>query len=413
MSTTHQSPEAAPFDPYELQDTVAGSVRDPFPRMRQLLDESPVHLGSVDLGQPPEDLEGTDPTSVTVLGFDEVSQVLRDNETYSSRVYEGVMGAVMGRTILEMDEPDHRMHRALVAPAFRSKVLQRWEADLVGAVVDELIDGFAKEGRADLVRRLTFNFPVQVIARILGLPRQDYPRFQRWAVEITSVAANWDRGVKASNELRDYFAGVMEQRRRQEADDLISDLCRVEVDDKRLSDEEIFSFLRLLLPAGVETTYRASGSLLFGLLTNPEQLDAVREDPSLIPQAFEEAVRWEPPVTVVLRRAVADTELAGAPVRQGADVALLLGAANHDHRRFEDPDAFNLFRSSRQHVGFGFGVHVCLGMHLARMETRVAIERVLERLGDLRLDPQSDEDPHIEGLAFRSPTSLPVAFAAR
>ena len=410
MSTVEDRASVVPFDPYELQDTVAGRVRDPFPRMRELLRESPVHFGPIDLGTGMEDVAATAPTSATVFGFEEVSQVLRDNETYSSRLYEHVIGAVMGRTILEMDEPDHRIHRALVAPAFRSKVLQRWEADLVGAVVDELIDDFVQEGRADLVRQLTFKFPVQVIARILGLPRYDYPRFQRWAIEITSVATNWDRAVRASNELRDYFAEVMEDRRRHPDDDLISELCRVEVDGERLSDEEIFSFLRLLLPAGVETTYRASGSLLFGLLTNPEQLAAVQADHSLIPQAFEEAIRWEPPVTVVLRRATRETELAGRTITEGADVALLIGSANHDERRFDRPDDFDFFRNSRQHVGFGFGVHVCLGMHLARMETRVAIERLLARLRDLRFDPLPGDDPHIEGLAFRSPTSLPVAF---
>ena len=128
---------------------------------------------------------------VTVFGFDEVVQVLRDNETYSSNVYADVMGMVMGRTILEMDEPEHRGIRALVASSFRSKMLERWEEELVSRVVNELIDGFVDDGRTDLVRSVTFNFPVQVIARILGLPRADYPKFQRWALELTSVAANW------------------------------------------------------------------------------------------------------------------------------------------------------------------------------------------------------------------------------
>ena len=206
---------------------------------------------------------------MTVFGFDEVVQVLRDNETYSSVVYADVMGQVMGRTILEMDEPEHRLTRALVAGSFRSKVLERWEEGLVALVVNELVDSFVERGRSDLVRDVTFNFPVQVIARILGLPRSDYQRFQRWAIEITSVAANWERGVAASSALRDYFAEVMAERRTSPGDDLISDLVRAEIDGERLNDEEIYSFLRLLLPAGVETTYRASGSLLFGAAPRP------------------------------------------------------------------------------------------------------------------------------------------------
>ena len=312
-----------------------------------------------------------------------------------------------------MDEPEHRKIRDLVASSFRSKMLERWEEDLVAVVVNELVDSFIEQGRSDLVRDVTFNFPVQVIARILGLPRDDYPRFQRWALELTSVAANWERGVAASAALRDYFADVMEERRAKPGDDLISDLVRAEVDGEHLSDEEIFSFLRLLLPAGVETTYRASGSLLFALLNDRAQFDALYGDRSLFPQAFEEVVRWEPPG----HRHPAPRHRGHRAGRRrhrqaGADVALMIGAANRDERKYADPDRYDMFRSQRQHVGFGFGVHVCLGMHLARMESRIAINTLFDRLGPLTLDPEA-EAPHIEGLAFRSPLSLPVVFDAR
>jgi cytochrome P450 len=408
--TVEEAKSTERFDPFELQDTVSGNIRDPYPLMAELRRRSPVHVGPIDLGDGADEADPTRPPPVTVLGFDETVQVLRDNDTYSSTVYEGIMGAVMGRTILQMDEPEHRLHRALVSPTFRSKVLEQWEGDLVQRVVNELIDRFAGQGEADLVQELTFNFPVQVIAQILGLPRSDFPMFQRWAIHITSVASNWDRGVAASEALRDYFADVLAERRRRPADDLISELLVAEVDGRRLSDEEIYSFLRLLLPAGVETTYRASGNLLYGLLTNPDQLHRVMDDRSLLPDAFEETIRWEPPVTVILRRAMRDTELAGVPIMEGADVALLLGAANRDERKYEHPERFDLFRASRQSVGFGFGVHVCLGMHLARMETRVAINTLFDRLPDMRLAPAPDQDLHIKGMAFRSPIALPVAF---
>jgi cytochrome P450 len=406
------SPALERFDPFELQDTVSGDIRDPYPLLGELRRQHPVHSGPIDLGDGMSDLDPTRPPPITVLGFDESVQVLRDNVTYSNSVYEGIMGLVMGKTILQMDEPEHRLQRALVSPTFRSKVLERWEGDLVQRVVDELLDDFAADGSADLVQQLTFHFPVQVIAEILGLPRADFPRFQRWAIEITSVAANWDRGVAASESLRDYFATIVEARRADPADDLISDLLAVDVDGRGLDDEEIYSFLRLLLPAGVETTYRASGNLLYGLLTNPDQLRAVREDRSLLPVAFEETIRWEPPVTVILRRATIDTELAGVTVEKDADVGLLLGAANRDERKYGNPDDFDIFRESRQSLGFGFGVHVCLGMHLARMETRVAINALLDRMPDLELAPAADQDLHIKGMAFRSPIALPVTFTA-
>jgi cytochrome P450 len=400
-----------PFDPFELKDVVGGSIRDPYPMLHELCRQSPVHTGPIDLGEGAEIADPSKPPPVTVFGFDEAVQVLRDNETYSSAVYADITEVVMGRTILQMDEPEHRRIRALVASSFRSKMLERWEEDLVAVVVNELIDSFIDSGRTDLVRSVTFNFPVQVIARILGLPRADYPRFQRWALELTSVHANWERGVAASVALRDYFADVMTERRASPGDDLISDLVRAEVDGEKLSDEEIYSFLRLLLPAGVETTYRASGSLLFALLHDRRQFDALYDDRALYPQAFEEVLRWEPPVTVILRRATRDTELAGVSIDEGADLALLIGAANRDERKYVDPDRFDLFREQRQHVGFGFGVHVCLGMHLARMESRVAINTLFDRLGPFTLDPDADP-PHIEGMAFRSPLSLPVVFAA-
>lgn len=404
------------FDPFELQDTATGNVRDPYPQMAELRREAVVHVGQVNFtGDTPlvSSLIADRPMPVSVFGHDEVVTVLRDDKTYSSTVYEGIMGMVMGKTILQMDAPNHKIQRALVSPAFRSRVLERWEVELVRSVVDDLIDKFAGRGHADLVRELNFGFPVQVISRILGLPMKDYPQFQRWTVELISVAANWDRALAASAQLAEYLTDVLNQRRAEPADDLISDLVVAEVEGERLTDEEILSFLRLLLPAGVETTYRATGNVLFGLLQHPEQLEALRADRTLFVQAFEESLRWEPPVTMILRRTLQDTELGGVAIPEGTDVGLFLGAANRDPRRYDDPTTFNMFRDAQQHVGFGFGVHMCLGMHLARMESRVAVNALLDRFDDIRFDASADDDAHIHGLAFRSPTSLPVTFSPR
>jgi len=404
------------FDPFELQDTVTGNIRDPYPQMAELRRQGAVHVGPISFtgGDAIADAPISDrPMPVSVFGHDEVVTVLRDDRTYSSTVYEGIMGMVMGRTILQMDAPNHKVQRALVSPAFRSRVLERWEGELVRSVVDDLIDKFAGRGHADLVRELNFGFPVQVISRILGLPMADYPQFQAWTVKLISVAANWDRAILASAELGEYLTEVINQRRLQPADDLISDLVVAEVDGERLEDEDILAFLKLLLPAGVETTYRATGNVLFGLLQRPEQLDALRADRSLFAQAFEESLRWEPPVTVILRRTLADTELGGVAIPADTDVGLFLGGANRDDRRYDDPDTFDIFRQAQQHVGFGFGVHMCLGMHLARMEARVAVNALLDRFDDIRFDADADDDAHIHGMAFRSPTSLPVTFSPR
>ena len=155
---------------------------------------------------------------------------------------------VMGHMILGMDDPEHRSHRNLVAHAFREKALARWEPEFIRPIIDEQIDRFAADGEADLVRQLTFEFPVRVIARLLGLPEEDFPQFQRWSVELIGLVADIDRGLAASEALREYFAGVVADRRAHPAEDVISDLVSAEVDGEKLTDEAIYSFLRLLLP---------------------------------------------------------------------------------------------------------------------------------------------------------------------
>jgi cytochrome P450 len=186
-------------------------------------------------------------------------------------------------------------------------------------------------------------------------------------------------------------------------------LSTAEHDGLQLTDEEIFSFLRLLLPAGAETTYRSSSNLLVGLLENPDQLEAVRSDRALVPQAIEEGLRWEPPLLTIMRTVTHDTELDGVALPKDSVVVVNLGSANHDESRWEDPERFDIFRPPQQHLAFAFGAHLCLGMHLARMETSVLLNAVLDRLPGLRLDPDA-EPPAITGMTFRAPASIRVAW---
>jgi cytochrome P450 len=408
VTQDQQSQRARPFDPFELQDTILGDVRDPFPALAEARRRGNVQAGAVELFSAEGDIDPGAPV-FTVYSHDAVAKVLRDATTYSSSVIANIVGPVMGRTLLEMDGQEHRVHRALVSHAFRQKMLARWEQDLVRVVANHLIGRFVGDGRAELVRQLTFDFPVQVIARILGLPQSDYPRFQRWSMELLSVLVNWERGIAASHALREYFADVLDERRQRPQDDFITDLSMAEIDGERLSDDEIFAFLRLLLPAGIETTYRSFGNLVYALVTHPEQLAALYRDRSLIPQAIEEGLRWEPPILFLIRQATRATELEGVHIPEGADLNLCLGAANRDEARYAEPDRFDIFRDSHQHLTFGFGPHMCLGMHLARMETRVALASVLDRLPGLRLDPDS-EPPFVQGAAMRSPPALHVLF---
>jgi cytochrome P450 len=203
----------------------------------------------------------------------------------------------------------------------------------------------------------------------------------------------------------------LEQRRAEPRDDLMSRLVHAEVDGERLTDEEIFSFLRLLLPAGAETTYRLIGNTVFALLTEPGRLEEVAADRTRVDLAIEESLRWESPVQYAIRETTAATALSGVELAPGAQVLVALGSANRDAEAFDDPARFDLHRRPEDHMAFGFGRHFCVGAHLARLEARTAVNAVLDRLLDLRLEP--DPETAIVGLAFRSPTRLPVRFRAR
>jgi len=410
------APEAidGTYDPFEEfnRSVGAGVVENPYPLLAMARAKGPLlkeNLEAELLAAEVDPQVTMGPEVFTAFSYDAVQTVLRDGETFSSAGYADVMGVVMGHTILEMDEPEHHTYRGLVQQAFSRKAMERWEEEAVGPIVDECIDAFIERGNAELVRELTLPFPVNVIASMLGLPRADLPQFHRWAIELISVSFDWERGTRASAQLRDYFAGVLAERRAHPANDLMSILAASELDGQHLTDEEIFAFLRLLLPAGAETTYRSSSNLLFGLLTHPDQLDALRADRALMPKAIEEGLRWEPPLTTIVRTATRDTVVDGVDVPAGAVVITNMGSANHDEKYWERSEEFDIHREQRQHLAFAFGPHMCLGMHLARMETRVVLERIFERLPNVRLDPAADA-PQITGMTFRAPPALPVLF---
>jgi cytochrome P450 len=409
------------YDPFEAFNRAAGAadVADPYPQMAEQRAKGPV------LKLELADMEGGSMMSMSggggglpeglniysALSFDAASEVLRDSKTYSSALYAAIMGPVMGKTILQMDEPEHSRVRKLLSTAFTRRALGRWEESLVRPVVRRFIDEFASTGKGELVRGLTFPFPVHVIAGLLGLPERDLPQFHRWAVELISVSVDQERALAASASLTDYFSGLLEERRKAPSDDMLSILARAELDGERLSDEDIFAFFKLLLPAGAETTYRSSSNLLVGLLTNPDQLDALRADRSLMDQAIEEGLRWEAPLLGIARVALAERAVCGVNIPAGSIVPVGLGSANRDDTRWDDPDDFDLFRAPKPHLAFAYGAHSCMGAHLARMETRVLLTELFDRLPNMRLDSDA-APPEIRGQVFRSPAAIHVAFDA-
>lgn len=394
--------ELALFD-----DAVAGDVRDPYPELAKVRREEPVQRLDSSL-MPHEDASAV----FFVYRYEDVARVLRDGETFSSaHIIDLIMGPVMGEHImLGMDGARHRRYRSLVSTAFRPKAMERWEDELAVRVGGDLIDRFAGRGRAELVREFTYPYPTQIIAGILGLPSSDHEQFQRWSTAILGFFSDQERAVATAGEVKEYVAEILADRRKTPREDLISDLAHAELDGERLSDEEIFSFILLLLPAGVETTFRSTGNLLLTLLLDPAQLATVYDDRPLIPKTVEELLRFETPLLNITRLATKDAEVGGVAVPAGSTVMLMLAAANRDELRYPDPDDFDTRRQDpKPHISFGNGPHVCLGMHLARMEMRVALNLLFDRLPGLRLDPAAD-DPHIRGQVFRSPTSIPVLF---
>jgi cytochrome P450 len=400
----------------QLRDAAANDdkpvafIRDPYPYFAQKRSGAGVFHGTVvDYSKTPESLRPRN--SFAAVSFDAVNKAFRDSQVFSSTHYDNTIGLFIGPSILAMEGKKHREHRNLVSAAFKSKALARWEPAIVRPICDALIDEFIDAGQADLVRDFTFEFPTRVIAKLLGLPADDLPEFRRRAVQLINYTVKYERAFEASAALKNYFLELIEQRRAKPSEDIIGDLVSAEIDGEKLGDEAIYSFLRLLLPAGLETTYRSSGNLLFLLLTHLEQFAAVQTDHDLIQPAIEEGLRFETPLTTVQRFTVEDAELDGVEIPARSAVDLCIGSANRDQNRWERSEEFDIFREQTPHISFAAGEHTCLGLHLARMETRVAIECLLSRVTNVKL--VTEDDPHIYGQPFRSPTALPVTFDAR
>jgi cytochrome P450 len=382
----------ADFDPQMLFDHP-----DPYPMFAMLRQTQPVMRS-----------EFANRIAWVVTKYDDCLAILKDADTFSSRSNAEV-GKIMGRTVIEMDGKEHTRHRALVQQVFAPKGLDGLQP-VLEHMLDEIIDQFAGAPRADLVAQFTERFPVQVMAHMVGIPRADYTQFQKWAIEIIGFSKDYPRGYAAAAAVREYLMPVIAARRANPTDDVISKLVTGTVDGQGLSDEEVVSFLRLLLPAGAETTFRLIGNMLFALIADRERWERVRADRSLVPWAIEETLRWETSVLMVSRQTTRPVVLRGVEIPEDQMVSVTVGSANRDEEHYANPDAYDLDRRADDHLAFGFGRHHCLGYHLARLEARLALTAMLDRFPGLRLDPAAPP-PTITGLAFRSPKTLPVLLA--
>ncbi|HKP40377.1 cytochrome P450 [Mycobacterium sp.] len=379
----------------------------PYPMLAELRANAAVHPGWPEMGifENPEDGQQI----YTAYSFDAVKAVFTDNQTFSTRCYEAIVRPLQGPTILEMQEPEHQVYRKLHEFAFARSSMRRWEAELVRPLVERTVDRLCDAKRADLVEEVFMPIPVRVIAALIGLPESDIPEFHRLAIDLLGFHSDMESALRASAQLKEYFVGILADRRREPRDDMVTVLAEADIDGVRMSDEQIYGFMRNLLPAGAETTSRSTASLALGLLTHPEQLAAVVVDRNLLPQAIEEGIRWETPLLNFMRETTRDVEFHAHHIPAGSTISVNLGSANHDEARWVDPEHFDIFRERKPHIGFGHGAHVCLGMHLARLESTLIFNALFDRLPGLRLDPDAPT-PYVSGMYFRSPQHLKVVW---
>ncbi len=401
------------FNPYLGDDIIFGSNADPYSDViEDIRKKGPVVEGSyrVAAGIPPSPGDENH-RQFMVLSYAATEQILNDPITFSNKAFLPTLGRGFGNTVTVMDPPEHTGARKILQKAFRPTVVTAWGEDIVGPVIDELMAKFRHEGKAELVEQFARPYPFNVIYRMLGLPQEDIEVFYKLAIAQIFFYPDDTNALDASGKLGRYFTNMIARRRENPGSDVVSVVASAEVDGETLPDDVVISFLRQLINAGGDTTFRTTTSLLTGLLTNPDQLAAVREDRSLIPQAVEEALRWDGPVLISSRLTTKDCEIQGVKVPANALLQMMYGAANHDPEVFENPNKFDIFRPRHRHFGFSFGAHNCLGQQLARLEMSRALNAVLDELPNVRLDPAYPV-PHMVGAMMRTPRQLHVLFDA-
>ena len=353
---------------------------DPYPVYRALRDQSPVHYVSIPAGSSP----GLEQPiwSWGLLKYRDVYNALRDHETFSSD--SPVAGQFGPKLVLIQDDPPrHTRFRRLVNSAFtlrRVEALTPWITNIANSLLDDI-----SAGEVDLVEAYTVPLPMKVIARLLGIPGEDYATFKRWSNAFLSTVSG-DRNERMQNvqDMVTYFGQMAAARRTHGAEDLITALVEAEIDGESLQDWEILGFCILLLIAGNETTTNLLGNMLNILVDRPDLWQQLRNDRSLVDSVIEETLRYESPVQRLFRTTTREVECSGVHIAQGERVTIFYGAANRDPEEFPHPDEFRLDRDLRNHVAFGMGIHYCLGAPLARAEANITLNAFLDRFPTLR-----------------------------
>ncbi|WP_346958262.1 cytochrome P450 [uncultured Arthrobacter sp.] len=376
---------------------------DPFPSYERMREAAPVFH---------DEQSG----SWHVFRYDDVQRVLSEHERFSSRMRgddPSEAGHLFSSSLITTDPPRHRQLRSLVTQAFTPKAVDAL-APRIAELTDELLEGIAALGTADLIEALAYPLPVIVISELMGIPAEDRERFKQWSdviVSQTRTGAPTQEHQAANQEMMQYFLNLIEQRRSRPGNDLISSLLAAEIDGQKLGVGELLGFCSLLLVAGNETTTNLIGNAVLCFTELPGTIERLRREPALLPQAIEEVLRFRSPVQSMYRIAVADTTLGGVRIPAGAPLVAWIGSANRDDRQFQRAAEFDIDRDQLRHLAFGHGIHFCLGAPLARLEARTALQAILSRLPGLALAPGADLQ-RMDSTIVYGLKSLPVSWQA-
>ncbi|AFZ90280.1 MULTISPECIES: cytochrome P450 [Bacillus] len=358
-------------------------VYNPFPWYEKMRRESPIHFD-----------EETKVWSVFL--YDDVKKVISDKETFSSLMTD--VKSSIAKSMLNMDPPKHTQIRSAVNRAFTPRVLKEWEPRIKD-ITDHLLKQAKNKGRIDIVKDLSYPLPVMVISELLGVPSERMDQFKKWSDILVSMPKDASPEAAEKNqqerdqceaELAAFFAEIIESKRKQPGQDIISILIKEEEEGEKLTAEDLIPFCNLLLVAGNETTTNLISNAVYSILETPGLYDELRQDPSLIAQTVEETLRFRAPAPFVRRTVRHDTELRGRRLKSGEIVLCYVASANRDENKFEKAGVFDIHRQSNPHLSFGFGVHFCLGAPLARLEAEVALKGIVKAFSHLepvRIEP--------------------------